>query len=318
MTTEFDLIHRYFSPSTQHTVLAGGDDAALIQLTPGAQLAVSADMLVAGRHFLAADEPADIGYKALAVNLSDLAAMGAWPRWATLAIALPEADETWVAGFASGFLDLAREHGVDLIGGDTTRGPLTITVQILGEIMPGLALRRDGAGRGDDLWVTGTLGDAALALAQILGAGPLTPDHADAALARHYRPTPRAAFGRALGGIASACIDVSDGLAADVAHVAARSSVRVVIDWGRVPLHPAIRRYRGDPSIRAAALAGGDDYELAFTAPRARRNAIASISASTGLPVTRCGRVEAGSGVVVLDEDGAPIVLAQSGYDHFR
>lgn len=318
MTTEFDLIHRHFSPPTHHTVLAGGDDAALIRLTPGAQLVVSADMLVAGHHFFADDDPVDIGHKALAVNLSDLAAMAAWPRWVTLAIALPEADDTWVAGFARGFLDLAREHDVDLVGGDTTRGPLTIAIQIMGEVMPGGALRRDGACEGDDLWVTGTLGDAALGLAQVRGDRPVAPDHEAIALARHHRPTPRVAFGRALGGIASAGIDVSDGLAADVGHVAARSSVRVVIDWAQVPLHPAIQRHRSEPSIRAAALAGGDDYELAFTAPRARRDAIASISAGTGLPVTRCGQVEAGIGVVIVDASGAPIVLAQQGYDHFR
>lgn len=317
MTTEFDLIHRHFSPSTQHTVLAGGDDAALIALTPGAQLAVSADMLVADRHFLAGDDPADIGHKALAVNLSDLAAMAAWPRWATLAIALPEADEKWVAAFAKGFLDLAGEHGVDLVGGDTTRGPLTIAVQIMGEVMPGLALRRDGAREGDDLWVTGTLGDAALGLAQIRNARRLAPDHSAAALARHYRPTPRVAFGRVLCGIASACIDVSDGLVADVGHVAARSSVRIVINWARVPLHPAIQRHRGDPLIRTAALAGGDDYELAFTAPPARRGAIAAASASAGLAATRCGQVVAGAGVVVLEQDGAAIALARAGYDHF-
>ena len=317
MTTEFDLIRRHFSPPTHHTVLAGGDDAALIQPTPGAQLVVSADMLVAGRHFLADDDPADIGHKALAVNLSDLAAMGALPRWVTLAIALPEADDTWVAAFARGFLDVAREYGVDLVGGDTTRGLLVIAVQIMGEVMPGLALRRDGAREGDDLWVTGTLGDAALGLAQIRGARPLAPDHAAAALARHYRPAPRVAFGQELSGIASACIDVSDGLAADVGHVAARSSASIVIDWAQVPLHAAVLPHRGDPLVREAALAGGDDYELAFTAPPARRDAIAAASARTGLPATRCGRVRAGSGVVVLDRDGAPIVLARQGYDHF-
>ena len=320
MTGEFDLIRRHFSPATDHTFLAGGDDAALIDPVPGRQLAVSADMLVSGRHFLAADDPADIGYKALAVNLSDLAAMGALPRWATLAIALPEADDGWVAAFAGGFLGLAREHGVDLIGGDTTRGPLTIAVQIMGEVAPGRALRRDGARAGDDLWVTGTLGDAACALAQIVGSRRLDPGHAAAALARHYRPVPRNAFGLALVGLANSCIDVSDGFVADVGHIAQRSGVRIKIDWALVPLHPAITVHRADPAIRDAALAGGDDYELAFTAPGAVRDAIAEASARIGVMATRCGRVMAGAGVVAVavDGDGSPIPLARPGFDHFR
>lgn len=317
MTTEFELIQRHFSPPTRHTVLAGGDDAAVIDLDPGSQLVVSADMLVAGRHFLVDDTPFDIGYKALAVNLSDLAAMAARPRWVTLAIALPEADDAWVAQFARGFLDLAREHDVDLVGGDTTRGPLTIAVQIMGEVAAGRALRRDGARAGDDLWVTGTLGDAALGLAQIQGGRRLSPDHEAAALGRHFRPSPRVAFGRALGAVASACIDVSDGLVADVGHVARRSGVHIAIDWPSVPLHRAIAHDRGDAVVRAAALSGGDDYELVFTAPVSRREAVAALSAGIGLPATRCGRVEPGEGVVVLNE-GAPMLLAQQGYDHFR
>ena len=317
MLSEFELIRRYFSPATRHTLLAGGDDAALVAVTPGQALAVSADMLVSGRHFLADADAAGVGHKSLAVNLSDMAAMGAMPRWVTLSVALPDANEEWVGAFMRGFLALAGEHDVDLIGGDTTRGPLTISVQVLGEVAVDAALRRDAAEPGDDLWVSGTVGDAALALAA--HRGEIALDAAQGTLARNRldRPTPRVTLGRALAGHAKACIDVSDGLVADVGHIAERSGVRTVIYWSRVPLSAATSALRDAPVVRRAALSGGDDYELAFTASPATRGAIEAAGAGAGVAVTRIGRVQAGQGVRVEDASGGEIALAGSGFDHF-
>ena len=317
MTSEFDLIRRYFSPPTRHTLLAGGDDAALVAVAPGQALAVSTDMLVAGRHFHVDADPAGVGHKSLAVNLSDMAAMGALPRWVTLSLALPDADERWVGAFMSGFLELAARHDVDLIGGDTTRGPLTISVQIMGEVEVGAALRRDAAEPGDDLWVSGTVGDAALALAARGGEITLSPAQRAFADARLDRPTPRVALGRALVGKARACIDVSDGLVADVGHIAERSGVRAVIDWSRVPLSAAASALRSEPVMRRAALSGGDDYELAFTAVPGARAAIEAAGARTGVGVTRIGQIEAGEGVQVQDGSGRAVELEEAGFDHF-
>jgi thiamine-monophosphate kinase len=316
--TEFELIERYFCPSTTHTVLPGGDDAALVAVAPGMELAVSTDMLVAGRHFLEDDDAASIGHKSLAVNLSDMAAMGATPRWATLALALPHAEEAWIARFADGFLDLARSFGVDLIGGDTTRGPLNICVQILGEVPAGQALRRGGARPGDEVWISGTLGDAALALAQRRGELSLPAAARDAALLRLDRPEPRVALGTALLGIASAAIDVSDGLVADLGHLARASGVRAVIGWEAVPLSAGGLPLRAHPSVQRCALSGGDDYELCFTAPASARRRIEAIADALALRVTHIGRVEAGSAVAVLDASGREMHLEQGGFDHFR
>lgn len=318
MLTEFELIRRYFSPPTDHTVLAGGDDAALIAVTPGMELAVSTDMLVAGRHFFAEAEPYGVGYKSMAANLSDLAAMGARPRWATLSLTLPTVDERWLEQFAYGFLDLARAHEVDLIGGDTTRGPLAICVQIMGEMAPGKALRRAGAGAGDDLWASGTLGDAALALAHIRGDFDLHAQDRDYALKRLNHPEPRVALGQGLVGLATAAIDISDGLAADVGHIAEASRARAVIEWESVPLSSVAMRYRQHPLVQQAALAGGDDYELAFTAPSNLRTALGELSGRLGLALTRIGRIEPGTGAIVLDKSGKLVVLAETGFDHFR
>lgn len=317
MLSEFELIRRYFSPSTRHTLLAGGDDAALVTVAAGQALAVSADMLVSGRHFFADADAAGVGHKSLAVNLSDMAAMGALPRWVTLSVALPDVNEAWVGAFMQGFLALADEHDVDLIGGDTTRGPLTIAVQVMGEVAADTALRRDAAKPGDDLWISGTVGDAALALAA--HRGEIVLDAAQRALAwtRLDRPTPRVALGRSLTGHAKACIDVSDGLVADVGHIAERSGVGVVIDWSRVPLSAAASSLRDEPVVRRAALSGGDDYELAFTAAPAVRGAIEAAGARVGVPVTRIGRVENGEGVQVEDGAGRAIALTGGGFDHF-
>jgi thiamine-monophosphate kinase len=317
MPSEFDLIARYFSPPTAHTLLAGGDDAALIVPGAGMELAVSTDMLVAGRHFFADADPRAIGHKALAVNLSDMAAMGAAPRWATLSLALAEADERWLAEFAAGFLDLAREHGVDLIGGDTTSGPLNICVQIMGEVPAGRALRRSGARAGDSIWVSGSVGDAALGLAHLHGEIELSAEEAAHCVARLERPAPRVALGSALLGTASSAIDVSDGLVADLGHIAARSNSLAVLDWEQVPLGPAARGRRSHPLVRQCALGGGDDYELCFTAPANRRGEVLAIGQRLGLPVTEIGRIEPGAGVEVRDSEGRAMPLARRGFDHF-
>jgi thiamine-monophosphate kinase len=316
--TEFELIRRFFAPPTRHTVLGGGDDAALIAVAPGFELAVSTDMLIAGRHFFENAEPYGIGHKSLAVNLSDLAAMGARPGWATLSLALPQADADWLERFALGFLDLARTHDVDLIGGDTTRGPLAICVQIMGEVAAGKALRRSGARPGDDLWVSGTLGDAAIGLAHLHDRFELRASDRDHVLKRLDLPQPRVALGQQLIGLASAAIDISDGLVADIGHVAKASGVRVAIEWESVPLSSVTAPNRRHPVVLQCALAGGDDYELAFTAPSSARKVLAALVAKVGVPLTRIGHVEAGDGVVVLDKSGKPLVLPESGFDHFR
>jgi len=316
--TEFELIRRFFTPRTTHTVLAGGDDAALIAVTPGFELAVSTDMLIAGRHFFENAEPYGIGHKSLAVNLSDLAAMGARPGWATLSLALPQADADWLERFSLGFLELARAHDVDLIGGDTTRGPLAICVQIMGEVAAGKALRRSGARAGDDLWVSGTLGDAAIGLAHLHGDFELRAHDRDHALKRLDLPQPRVALGQALLGVATGAIDISDGLIADVGHVAEASGVRAVIEWESVPLSSAAGPNRQHPVVQQCALAGGDDYELAFTAPSSARKALGRLDAKLSVALTRIGHIEAGDGVTVLDKGGKPLVLPEAGFDHFR
>ena len=317
MATEFELIARYFSPPTTHTVLAGGDDAALVRVTPGMELVVSTDMLVGGRHFFGDADPSAVGYKSLAVNLSDLAAMGATPRWATLSLALPAADEAWVASFARGFLDLARENDVDLIGGDTTRGPLNICVQIMGEVPPGTALRRDGAREGDDVWVSGTLGDAALAVAHRRGDFDLHAHDLAHAQVRLDRPQPRVALGRALRGVAHAAIDVSDGLVADLGHICERSGVAATIQWAALPKTAVAQRYDGHPLVRQAVLAGGDDYELCFTAQPGRARDVLDAASAAATGVTRIGRILEGVGVSVLDAEGHRLSLERAGYDHF-
>jgi len=315
---EFELIRRYFSPPTEHTVLAGGDDAALIAPTPGMQLAVSTDVLVAGQHFYESADPYDVGYKSLAVNLSDMAAMGARPRWATLSLTLPAADPGWLEQFAHGFLGLAREQNIDLIGGDTTRGPLAVCVQIMGEVAPGKALRRSGARAGDALWVSGTVGDAALALSMLRGDFELDSQERAAVMTRLNRPQPRVALGQGLVGIATSAIDVSDGLLADVGHIAETSGVRALIEWESVPLSATALRHRRDPLVMRCALAGGDDYELAFTAPSDRSGALESLRERFEVAVTRIGRIEPGAGVVVLDRAGKPLTVSETGFDHFR
>ena len=310
---EFDLIARIRARvATRADVVLGiGDDAALLAPPPGRQLVVTADTLNDGVHFPRGTSPADVGWKALAVNLSDLASMGAEPAWCTLSLSLPQSDPAWIEGFLDGFLDLAGQHGIALVGGDTTRGPLSIAVTAMGLVEPGRALRRDGARVGDEVWVTGTLGDAAGGLA-LLDREPVP-----ALRARLDRPTPRVAAGRALAGIATACVDVSDGLLADLGHVCARSHVAARLDVDALPASAALREAFGEADRIALQASGGDDYELCFTAPADAGADIDAVSAQLGLRFTRIGRIVAGEGVHPVDAKSQPWSSPRRGYDHF-
>lgn len=313
---EFDLIDRIRARvGMREDVLLGiGDDAAILRVPAGRQLVVTMDALNSGVHFPAETAPADIGWKALAVNLSDLAAMGATPAWCTLSLSLPEPDAVWLEGFLDGFLALAAAHGIALVGGDTTRGPLSISVAAHGLVEDGQALRRDGARVGDDIWVTGSLGDAAAALRQWRTSAPAAP----LLRARLDRPTPRVQAGRALRGLAHAAIDVSDGLLADLAHVCRASGVGAEIDAAALPASAALVAAYPDAATRHILQAsGGDDYELCFTAPTHRRADIVSAAAEADTTATRIGRVAAGSGVRLLDADGRVLRLPGNGFEHF-
>ncbi len=317
MASEFDLIRRYFTRPAKSAALGVGDDCALVQAPTGLALAVTTDMLCEGTHFLAGADARLLGHKTLAVNLSDLAAMGADPRWCTLALALPDADEGWLAAFAAGFFALADRHGIELIGGDTTRGPRTFCVTAFGTLPKGYALRRDGAQAGDDLWVSGATGEAALGLAELQGRVALAEAHREACLERLHAPEPRVALGRRLRGAATAAIDVSDGLVADVGHLCERSRLAAEIEAAALPRAPALAAV--DPGLAwSCMLAGGDDYELAFTAPPEAREAVQRAGEAAGVAVTRIGRMTAGSGVTVCGPDGAPMPIGDPGYDHFR
>lgn len=322
MLSEFELIRRYFTQPAPHTRLGVGDDAAVVRVRRGMELVVSADMLISGRHFLPGDDPRQLGHKALAVNLSDMAAMGATARWAMLSLALPRVEPSWLRAFSAGFMHLARRHGVDLIGGDTTRGPLAISVQILGEVPAGQALTRSGARPGDEIWVSGCLGDAALALAVIRRRLTLEGRELAKVQRRLHLPTPRLALGAALRKIAHSAIDVSDGLCADLGHICERSRVAAVIELQRLPVSPMMRRQLDRPAARAALLAGGDDYELCFTARPTRRQAVLDAARRAGVKVTLIGNVQAAARrrapVTVLGRDGRALKLAYGGYDHFR
>lgn len=318
MLSEFDLIARYFTRPTRHTVLGVGDDAALLAPAPGCELVASTDMLVEGVHFFPDVDPESLGHKALAVNLSDLAAMGATPRWAMLSLALPRVDEDWLAAFSRGFFALAEHHQVDLVGGDTTRGPRNLCVQIMGEVKAGTALRRDGARAGDEVWVSGHLGDAAAAVAHQKGELRLRGAGLAQCLARLDRPQPRVALGRALAGIATAAIDISDGLVADLGHICTRSGVAARIEFERLPCSAEFMPMRNHALVVWAILSGGDDYELCFTAPAARAGEILALSGRLGIALTRIGRIVAGSGVQVFGAGGKTIPVERGGFDHFH
>lgn len=326
---EFDLIERFFwradGQGPRRAALGNGDDCALLAPSPGMQLAVSTDTLVEGRHFLSTVHPARLGHKALAVNLSDLAACGATPLAFTLALTLPRVDESWLAGFAQGLLALADAHGCELVGGDTTAGPLSITITAMGEVPAGQALLRSGAQAGEDLWVSGWPGEAWLALQVFRGCAPAGVSAEVFAQARRRMecPTPRVALGQALRGVASSAIDVSDGLLGDLQHILRRSGLGAVLQLDALPASPCLEGLPRQVQLDAL-LAGGDDYELLFTAAPAQRAVVARLASALGVPLTRIGHM-------VGVSDGAPStprILLQAGeatvpnrwasFDHFQ
>ncbi|HKZ11124.1 MAG TPA: thiamine-phosphate kinase [Rhodanobacteraceae bacterium] len=316
---EFDLIDAIRARTNiarDDVALGIGDDAALTRVAPGCQLVACVDTLVTGVHFPHGTAPEHIGWKSLAVNLSDLAAMGAAPAWALLALTLPDADAGFVESFAAGFAALASVHDVALIGGDTTQGPLSITVTALGTVPNGEALTRAGARAGDAVFVTGTLGDAAgaLRLPRDPGKGAA---HAEILFAHLNRPQPRIAAGLALRGIANACVDVSDGLLADLGHVCTASGVGAELEVEALPLSSDLTAAFDPATCRELALAGGDDYELCFTVPTDRASDVAAVLAHAGCDATRIGRIVAGSGVRVLDAHGNEVAMQQAGWEHF-
>lgn len=321
---EFSLIERIRrrTHARADIVLGIGDDAALLQLPTGQQLVVTADTLNSGVHFPAETLPADIGWKALAVNLSDLAAMGARPAWCTLALSLPKADPAWVEAFADGFFALADRYGMALVGGDTTRGPLAISITAMGWVPAGAALRRDTAREGDDIWVTGTPGEAAAGLARwqagVLDVTGASMDAAEEHLRqRLLRPSPRVDAGQALLSLAHACVDISDGLLADLGHICERSEVAAELWLPSLPVSTAMAALAPAASHARCQLAGGDDYELCFTAAPSWRERIQKALCVSATPCTRIGRVVPGAGVSVIDASGKNVELAKGGYNHF-
>ncbi|MGE0351344.1 thiamine-phosphate kinase [Hydrogenophaga sp.] len=325
---EFELIRRYFqrpqSPAGA-VVLGIGDDCALLEPSPGHQLAISSDMLVEGRHFFANVAPEALGHKALAVNLSDLAAMGARPLGFTLALALPQADDAWLAAFAQGLFALADAHACPLVGGDTTRGPLNLCVTVFGEVQPGRALRRDAAQAGDDLYVSGRTGEARLALELMRGTDWAVAACGKEALTRQAglrerleRPAPRNALGMALAAVdgAHATIDVSDGLAGDLDHILQASGMGAEIELAALPVAPALRDLPEAQRLECL-LAGGDDYELLFTAAPAAQAAVQAAAQASQTPVTRIGRIKERPGLRLLDASGQTVSLTARSFDHF-
>ncbi len=322
MAGEFELIARHFTRPNRSSAgvqLGVGDDCALLRVAPGMQLAVSSDMLVEGRHFLSTVAPQRLGHKALAVNLSDLAACGAQPLAFTLALALPRADDSFLAPLASGLFALADEHGIELVGGDTTAGPLNLCITVFGQVPPGQALLRSGARAGDEVWVSGQLGDARLALEVFRG--QLSLDGSAFAQVRRAMelPQPRVALGVALRGLASAAIDLSDGLMGDLGHVLQRSGVAAVVDVDALP-RSAVLAAQAPALQHLCLLAGGDDYELLFTAPAHHREAVQAAARNAGVAVTRVGSVlaaDAATPLRVVDGQGRPVATPWRGFDHF-
>ncbi len=316
MSPEFNLIAKYFTRTTAGADLGVGDDAALLRVSEGHQLAVSVDMLVAGTHFFHDAAPYDIGWKSLAANVSDMAAMGALPKWATLAIALPEINEPWLAEFSRGLFACADMFNVDLIGGDTTRGPLNISVQIMGEVAAGNALRRDGAKPDDDIWVSGRLGSAALGLAHLQGRITLDNTVAEHCLHALHTPMPRTGLGLALLGKANSCIDISDGLLADLGHILEASHLGADVTLDNITCHDYLASHLDEPIIQQCMLAGGDDYELAFTAPESQRQAIYQLSRELDLPLSLIGKTTKDSGIQVTYKQQV-LDISKKGFDHF-
>ena len=352
MTSEFRLIKQYFTAPTRHTSLGIGDDAALISVGAGMQLAISTDMLIAGTHFFHDAAPYDIGWKALAVNVSDMAAMGAKPKWATLAIALPQIlpspshgegqdggrtftptpmstpssalpleegggiNEAWLSKFSRGFFACADAFNIDLIGGDTTRGSLNISVTIMGEVPTGKALRRDGAKIDDDIWVSGQLGSAALGLAHLQGKTHVPEVALVACLNALHNPMPRAALGLALRGIATSCVDISDGLMADLGHILTASNCGAAIDLEKIPCLEYLKNDLNNAETQQRLLAGGDDYELCFTAPKSKCEEISLLSKQLNLAITCIASTRTAIGLQAYYKN-KQITLLKQGFDHF-
>jgi thiamine-monophosphate kinase len=318
---EFDLIDRYFARSAgvrTDVILGVGDDAALLRMPPDTELVAAVDAVVAGRHFPFDCDPRSIGHRALAVNLSDMAAMGATPAWATMSLTLPSADEAWLRGFSAGLFALADAHEVALVGGDTTAGPLTVSIQILGHVAPGTALRRSGAVAGDLLAVTGTLGDAGAGLALVTGRlDARDRAAADAVIERFDYPTPRVRFGRGARGLASAAMDLSDGLVGDLPKLARASGLAAHVDVERLPLSPALQSLASPQQAREWALAAGDDYELLVAVPPQRWDALAKVAAGLNLKLTTIGELRPGNGVRWM-LGGQLFAAPEHGFDHFR
>ncbi|MDP3820606.1 MAG: thiamine-phosphate kinase [Burkholderiales bacterium] len=314
---EFDLIAKYFTRSVKRAALGVGDDCALFATSPGTQLAVSSDMLVEGRHFLPTVAPQRLGHKALAVNLSDLAACGAKPVAFTLALALPRVDEVFLAGFAQGLLSLADQHECELIGGDTTQGPLNLCITVFGEVPTGQALLRSGARAGDDLYASGTLGDARAALEVFRGTLALPGPAFDSVRRAMETPQPRVALGMALRGIATTAIDVSDGLLGDLAHILRRSNVGATVDVDALP-RSAVLATLPVAQQQEFTLAGGDDYELVFSAPPEQAEQVQLASRQANVPVTLIGRIDSEAGLRLVDRAGRAVDKRFASFDHFK
>lgn len=316
MSPEFNLIAKHFIRPTAQTDLGVGDDAALISVATGMQLAISTDALVAGTHFFDDCDPYQLGWKSLAVNISDMAAMGAQPKWATLAIALPDMDDAWVKAFSQGFFACADQFDVDLIGGDTTRGPLNINVQIMGEVPFGKAIKRSGAKIAEDIWISGHLGSAATGLAHLQNKIHVLDGALPICLSALHRPMPRLALGLILRDIATSCIDISDGLLADLGHILHASIIGASIDLAKIPCINYLKQDLHSAHTQQSILAGGDDYELCFTAPKSKRDDIHLLSNQLSLPLTLIGETHAESGINVIYK-AQKLNIAYKGFDHF-
>ncbi|HEU0230130.1 MAG TPA: thiamine-phosphate kinase [Burkholderiaceae bacterium] len=318
MSSEFDLIARFFSRPAPPGFLGVGDDCALLPLEPGMRLATSTDLLLEGRHFLPGTDPGNLGHKALAVNLSDLAAMGAKPLACVLGLSVPKVDEPWLRAFSEGFHSLADEAGCPLVGGDTTRSPwgVVISVTVYGQVDPARALRRDAARVGDDIWISGTLGAADIALRLLQGKLPLDPGRLAALRPALERPQPPLRLAQALAGVAHAALDISDGLAQDLGHILEASHCGAELDLAALPIDPGLDGL--DSGLRRqAALDGGDVYQLCFTAPSDKRDIIARLALAASTRVTRVGRIVEHAGLAVQSADGGLAPYHSAGFDHF-
>jgi thiamine-monophosphate kinase len=318
---EFELIEQHFTRPIRHTNLGIGDDAALISVAEGMELAISADMLVSGIHFFADADPYQLGWKSLAVNISDMAAIGAIPKWATLALALPQQDDIWLSQFSQGFFACANNFNIDLIGGDTTRThreSLTISVQIMGEVPKGEAIKRCGAKAGDDIWVSGALGTAAAALQHLLEIQIIPAEALNEHLDALHMPQPRVDLGIALRRLANSCLDISDGLLGDLQHILKACHLGAQIQLSAIPTSEFIAQHLDDIAFQRYVLAGGDDYELCFTASESKSDEILALSRQLNLPLTKIGKITFDKSLVVLDALQQAITLDKLGYNHFN